>query len=93
MQYCGGCSVLWMISSTVWDIIITGYHQYIGGCSVLWGNVISTVGGYQQYCKGDSINLVCITTAVLMVPPTVLNTVQSTDDIPPPYSTEHPPQY
>ena len=26
--------------------------QYRGGCSVPWGDIMSTVGGYLEYCGG-----------------------------------------
>ena len=27
-----------------------GGAQYRGGCSVPWGDIVSTVGGYLEYC-------------------------------------------
>ena len=50
LQYCGGCSVQWGITSVQWGDSFSTVEgvQYIGGItSVQWGDNISTVEGIQ----------------------------------------------
>ena len=56
VQYRGGCSVPWGISSrvilsNVGDIIspVGGYLEYREGYSVLWGDIMSNVVGVQYH--------------------------------------------
>ncbi len=60
-HYCGVCSVLLKVFSTLEDDVeytVWVYHQYIAGCSVPWG--VSSVQWRDsiQYCWMDSISIV-----------------------------------
>ena len=64
MQYCWGCSVLWMIPTVLW-MILTVLRMIL---TLLWmiptfywrifsnvGDTISNMEGYQQHCGGYSV--------------------------------------
>ena len=56
-QYCGGCSVLWGVFSTMGDIMSTvgGYLEYRGGAQYR--------GGYHDKC-GDILSTVGVFSTV-----------------------------
>ncbi len=94
VHYCGGCSVLWRIFSTVEDI------NYCERCSKLWGLSHSTVGNNHYLlwwiqsvlCRslssfGDTSNV------LLMVPPPPLTVSSDSTEGILPHSTEHHVQY